>query len=120
MRPRSMLASFANLRASGDEKMRLVPLMPAPCPLVRAPSPPPSPLWGEGARGACGGGGDFASLGAGADVEGVAACWAAPSPRGGEGGVEGAPAPGAFAGALVAVAAAALGSSPSCAITAMS
>ena len=56
----------------------------------------------------------------GADVDGAAACWAAPSPRGGEGGDEGAPALGAFAGALAAAAAAAFGSSPSCAITAMS
>src|SRR5580692_3532780 len=119
MRPSSMFASFANLRASGDEKMRVAPV-PAPWPLVRAPSPPPSPLWGEGVRGACGGGGDFDCWDAGADVEGAAVCWAAPSPRGGEGGDEGVPAPGAFAGVLAADAAAALGSSPSCAITAMS
>src|SRR5580704_19753889 len=85
----SMFASFARRRAKGEEKILLVPL-PAPWPLVRTPSPPPSPLWGEGARGACGGGGDFASLVAGAAVDDAAACGAAPSPRGGEDGDEGA------------------------------
>src|SRR3984957_13722306 len=117
-RPRSMFASFAKRRAKGEEKILLVPPTPAPWPLVRTPPPPPPPLWGEGAG--ADGGGDFASFAAGADVDWAAAGWAAPSPRGGEGGVEGAPALGAFAGALAADAAAALGSSPSCAITAMS
>ena len=109
----SMLASFASRRASGEAKTRLAA---APCPLARSPSPPPSPRWGEGARGAGGGGGAFASFetDAGA-IAGAAACWAAPSPRGGEGGDERAP-------PLVALApaAAAFTSSPSSAKTAMS
>src|ERR1700733_8085005 len=112
-----MPASFANLRASGEEKMRFVP-----CPLVRTPSPAPSPRWGEGARGAGGGGGDFPSCFAGEVLgAGDAACWADPSPRGGEGGVEGARALGDFGAApFPAPAAAAFTSSPSSAITAMS
>src|ERR1700728_2560968 len=98
-----MPPSLASRRASGEAKTRLVP-----CPVARTPSPPPSPPWGEGARGRAGGGGALSSFAEDAGA-GAAPCWAAPSPRGGEDGDEGAPALADF----FAPAAAAFPSSPS-------
>ena len=120
MRPMSTPASFASRRASGEEKTRL-----APWPSGRAPSPPPSPRWGDGARAAGGGGEDFSSGGrACATIDGGAACGATSAPFGGGRGSFAArrchrgSAPPSWCSA--AAAAAAFGSSPSCAITAMS
>ena len=95
----------------------------AKTPSAGPPSPQPSPPRGEGTAGGGCGLGDFASFELDcAPADGAAACWIAPSPLAGEGGGEGVAAVGAFAAGVPfpAASAAAFGSSPSCASTAMS
>src|SRR3984957_14956889 len=103
MRPTSTPASLASRRASGEEKILLVPPAPAPCPFVAGCSA------AAGFGGAGGGGGTFAWTGVWGAAAAGAAC------------VVGAGAAGAFAGGapFPAATAAAFTSSPSCASTAI-